>query len=146
MDDLKDEMRSMEPEPKLPRASIEKIISETLSPGITCSKEVKQILLNSCVEFVHILATEANEICEREQKKTVTHEHIYLALQVLGYGSYVEECAGAYKDHAEQTKLRPSKQNKFKDSGLSRDELERQQEELFKSARLALHRTENEKS
>lgn len=132
----KDEGRAFEPEPKLPRASVEKIIAETLTSPLTCSREIKHYLLNICAEFVHIIATEANSICEKEQKKTVTHEHVYIALRNLGYGTYIEECHDAYRDYIEQTKLRPSRQNKLKESGLTQDELEKEQEELFRKAKI----------
>lgn len=130
------EGRALEPEPKIPRASVEKIITETVKPPLTCSREVKQILLESCAEFVHIIATEANEVCEKEQKKTLTHEHVYRALKQLGFEEYIDKCHSSYKDHVEQAKLRPSRQNKLKDSGLTQDELEREQEELFRKAKM----------
>lgn len=130
------EGRALEPEPKIPRASVEKIISETLAAPLVCSREVKQILLNSCAEFVHIIATEANDACEKEQKKTLTHEHVYKALKNLGFEEYISKCNDSYKDHIEQAKLRPSRQNKLKDSGLTQDELEREQEELFRKAKM----------
>ncbi|KAI5192033.1 down-regulator of transcription 1 [Nematocida sp. AWRm77] len=138
----REEGRAAEPEPKLPRASVEKVISETLSFPLTCSREVKHILLNGCAEFVHLIATEANNMCEKEQKKTVTHEHVYTALRNLGYEEYIDECNEVYKEHMEQAKLRPSKQNKFKDSGLTQDELEKEQEELFRKAKLIVHSEE----
>lgn len=142
----KDDGKPSEPEPKLPKASVEKIISEVLPYNMTCSREVKQILLNSCAEFVHIVATEANEMCEREQKKTVTHEHVYAALRSLGYGAYVEECSNSYTEHVEQTKLRPSRQDKFEESGLSMDELGRQQQELFDVARQQFNRANRDQT
>jgi hypothetical protein len=37
----------------------------------------------SAVEFIHLLSSEANEICEKESKKTIAPEHIISALQVL---------------------------------------------------------------
>jgi down-regulator of transcription 1 len=135
-----DELRQVEAEPKLPRAPVEKVISEVLPPNMSCNREVKQIILNSCAEFLHMVATEANEVCEREGKKTITNEHVCTALWNLGYGEYVEPCGNSYREHVEQTRLRPSKQDKFKESGLTQAELEREQEELFKKARLALER------
>lgn len=140
----KEEGRAFEPEPKLPRASVEKIVSEIVISPLTCSREAKHYLLNMCVEFVHIIATEANGVCEQEQKKTVTHEHVYTALRNLGYGTYVEECHNAYRDHIEQTKMRPSRQNKFKDSGLTQDQLEKEQEELFRKAKIIALNEKNE--
>jgi hypothetical protein len=35
------------------------------------------------VEFIHLLSSEANEICEKESKKTIAPEHIISALEVL---------------------------------------------------------------
>lgn len=34
-------------------------------------------------EFIHLLSSEANEICEKESKKTIAPEHIISALEVL---------------------------------------------------------------
>ncbi|KAI5180876.1 down-regulator of transcription 1 [Nematocida sp. AWRm80] len=141
---METEGRGLEPEPKLPRASVDKIISNVLENRMVCSREVKHLLLNACAEFVHILATESNEICEKEQRKTVTHEHVYTALSNLGYKSYIPECTEEYKEYQEQSKLRPSKQNKFKESGLTQDELEREQEELFRKAKLIAFNEDNQ--
>jgi len=138
----KDEGKPAETEPKLPRASVEKIIAETLSAPMLCTREVKDALLLGCIEFVHVIATESNRICEKEQKKTVTHEHIYSALKELGYGEYIEECQTNYKEYQEQAKLRPSRQDKFKESGLTQDELEKEQEELFRRAKLMVENQE----
>ncbi|KAI5170656.1 down-regulator of transcription 1 [Nematocida sp. LUAm3] len=132
----KHEGKSLEAEPKLPRASVDKIVEDTLTAPLTCSRDVKYVLLDGCAKLIHIISAEANRACEREQKKTVTHEHVYVALRQIGLSHYIEECHNAYKEHVEQSKLRPSKQNKLKESGLTEDELEREQEELFRKAKL----------
>ena len=36
-----------------------------------------------CEEFIHLISSEANEICEQESKKTIAPEHIITALKVL---------------------------------------------------------------
>ena len=33
-------------------------------------------------EFIHLISSEANEICEQESKKTIAPEHIISALKV----------------------------------------------------------------
>ena len=39
------------------------------------------------VEFIHLISSEANEICKQELKKTIVLEHIIGALNVqCGYG------------------------------------------------------------
>ena len=42
------------------------------------------LILTPCstLEFIHLLSSEANEICEKESKKTIAPEHIISALQV----------------------------------------------------------------
>ena len=34
------------------------------------------------VEFIHLVSSEANEICNRQLKKTILPEHVFQALQV----------------------------------------------------------------
>ena len=37
----------------------------------------------SCIaEFIHLVSSEANEICNRQMKKTILPEHVFQALQV----------------------------------------------------------------
>lgn len=36
----------------------------------------------SASEFIHLISSEANEICEQESKKTIAPEHIIGALKV----------------------------------------------------------------
>lgn len=41
------------------------------------------IILTICIlEFIHLISSEANEICEQENKKTIAPEHIISALTV----------------------------------------------------------------
>ena len=40
------------------------------------------------LEFIHLIASEANEICEKEAKKTIAAEHVITALQVWDYLPY----------------------------------------------------------
>jgi histone H3/H4 len=57
-------------------------------------------------EFIHLIASEANEICEKETKKTIAGEHVISALQTLGFEDYVEEVDEVYKEHKKQQKVR----------------------------------------
>jgi len=40
------------------------------------------ILIICTLEFIHLISSEANEICEQENKKTIAPEHIISALTV----------------------------------------------------------------
>lgn len=55
------------------------------------AKEARDLLIECCVEFITMLSTEANDIAEKETKKTIMCEHITTALQDLGFGDYVPE-------------------------------------------------------
>ena len=76
---------------------------ELLPEDVTCAKDTRDLVIECCVgksnilnvhvasvltsfpavEFIHLISSEANEICEKESKKTIAPEHIISALQVL---------------------------------------------------------------
>ncbi|KAM0683083.1 negative cofactor 2 transcription regulator complex subunit ncb2 [Mitosporidium daphniae] len=119
----------------LPKATISKLIQERLPSDITCAKETRDLLVSCCVEFIHLLATESNKICENESRKTIAPEHVCNALQNLGFSDYVPDVRTALKEHKEVAKSRERKSNRFDDGGLSREDLQREQEALFEKAR-----------
>lgn len=92
----------------LPKATVQKIINEVLtsraggdnSQAMSFAKETRDLLIECCVEFITMISTEANDIAEKDAKKTIACEHITKALQDLGYGEYVpelERVAGEFK-------------------------------------------------
>ncbi|KAK5137523.1 hypothetical protein LTR08_008503 [Meristemomyces frigidus] len=135
---------------KLPAATVQKIINEVLaSPSIlaltgdiagsgtatmTFAKETRDLLIECCVEFITMLSSEANEIAEKEAKKTIACEHITKALEELGFGEYVPDCQAVAGNFKTTQVTREKKQSKIEQSGLTNDELIRAQEELFRSA------------
>ncbi|KAK0749606.1 negative cofactor 2 complex subunit beta [Schizothecium vesticola] len=120
----------------LPKATVQKIVSEILpaSTGIAFSKDARDLLIECCVEFITLISSEANEISEREAKKTIGCDHITKALEALGFGEYVPAVLEAAAEHKEVQKGREKKSNKFEQSGLSIEELERMQAEQFAAA------------
>ncbi|KAJ5110627.1 CBF/NF-Y family transcription factor [Penicillium argentinense] len=149
----------------LPKATVQKIITEILPPssGQTFSKDARDLLMECCVEFITLISSEANEISEKEAKKTIACEHVEKALTELGFAEYVPEIQAVAEEHREQLKVsefisasdqagleelleeegadpsflfqsREKKQSKMEQSGLSEEELLRQQQELFRSA------------
>jgi histone H3/H4 len=119
-------------------ATVYKLIMELLPAGVGCSKETRDLLVDCCNEFVHLISSEANDICEKSGRKTIAPEHVIEALRNLGFGEYVEEVQAAHEDHQTQSKekerLRAS--SKAEASKLSEEELLKQQEALFEQARL----------
>jgi len=138
-------------------ATVQKIVSEILpsSTGIAFSKEARDLLIECCVEFISLVSSEANEISEKEAKKTIACDHITKALEQLGFSDYVPAVLEAAAEHKEVQKVsdshspalispfwevantrqgREKKSNKFEQSGLSLEELERLQAEQFAAA------------
>lgn len=82
-------------------ATVSKIVSEILSaptntennttPSMNFAKETRDLLIECCVEFITMISAEANEIAEKDAKKTIACEHITKALEDLGFGEYVGE-------------------------------------------------------
>jgi len=119
----------------LPRATVAKMIQELLPDDVSCAKETRDLVIECCVEFIHLISSEANEICEQESKKTIAPEHIISALKRLGFETFVSEVEDVLKDHKQLQKDREKKTSKLEQSGLSEEELLRQQEELFAQSR-----------
>lgn len=66
---------SEEDELTLPRASINKMIKE-LVPSVRVAFESRELILNCCTEFIHLISSEANEVCNQSNKKTINAEHV----------------------------------------------------------------------
>lgn len=67
--------QSLEEDLTIPRAAVNKFIKE-ICPNIRVGFETRELLLQSCTEFIHLISSEANQICNESQKKTITAEHI----------------------------------------------------------------------
>ncbi|KAF9449906.1 TATA binding protein-associated phosphoprotein [Macrolepiota fuliginosa MF-IS2] len=126
----------------LPKATVSKMISELLPNDIVCAKETRDLVIECCVEFIHLISSEANEICEQESKKTIAPEHIISALKRLGFDSFTTEVEDVLKDHKQQQKDREKKVSKFEQSGMTEEELLAKQEELFAASRAKFQSTQ----
>lgn len=71
------------------------------------TKDARDILIDCCVEFISLVSSEANDIMERESKKTISPEHVGDALKELGFPEYVQEVLATAGDQKEQLKVRP---------------------------------------
>jgi down-regulator of transcription 1 len=115
-------------------------------------KDARDLLIECCVEFITLISSEANEISEKEAKKTIACEHITKALEQLGFGEYVSDILDVASEHKEALKVfhvsslllrksvliafqgREKKANKLEQSGMSTEELLALQEAAFKEA------------
>ena len=113
-------------------AVVNKLIKEIV-PNIRVSTDARDLLLNcctgkivavflmeevklpspdvhinfclSCVEFIHLLASEASDISERQQKKVISPEHVMEALTTLGFQEYVPDVKAVHKEYKEQASV-----------------------------------------
>lgn len=127
----------------LPRAAVNKLIKEML-PSIRVSNDARELILNCCTEFIHLLASEANELCGKQSKKTITPDHIINALESLGFSSYVSEVKGVLTEHKKQAKSRRKASTKLENMGIPEEELLRQQQALIAQARMEQAQVEQE--
>lgn len=88
-------------------ATVQKIVTEILPPanGVAFAKEARDLLIECCVEFITLVSSEANEISEKEAKKTIACDHITKALEQLGFSEYVSAVIEAASEHKEQQKV-----------------------------------------
>ena len=63
-------------------------------------------MIDCSVEFITLISSEANEIAEKESKKTIAAEHIDKALRELGFPEYVAEVLSVAGEHKEQLRVR----------------------------------------
>ena len=89
------------------QATVQKIVGEILSgsSGIAFSKEARDVLIECCVEFITLISSEANDISEKEAKKTIACDHIIKALDQLGFTDYIPAVLEAAAEHKEVQKV-----------------------------------------
>jgi histone H3/H4 len=125
----------------LPRATVQKILSEIL-PNDTCfTKEAREALIECCINFIMIVATESNDIAEQDLKKTISTDHVIRAIETLGFDNYIpilQEFVESCRNNAKIKEKR--KESKFVKSGLTEEELLAKQQELFKASRERLNK------
>ena len=56
-------------------------------------------------EFIHLLASEASEISEQQQKKVISAEHVIDALKALGFQEYIEDVQAVHQEYKEQASV-----------------------------------------
>nr|CAG4643660.1 EOG090X0LUS [Ilyocryptus agilis] len=123
-----------EEELTIPRAAMNKMIKEIV-PSVRVANEARELILNCCSEFIHLLASEANDICTQQQKKTINAEHILGALDRLGFNDYRTDAEAVLKDCKAVAAKRRRQSMRLENLGIPEEELLRQQQELFARAR-----------
>lgn len=91
-----------------PTATVQKIVQDILAsePGMTFAKDSRDLLIECCVEFITLISSEANEIAEKDAKKTIACEHVKAALEELDFGDYVPAILDVAQDYKKQQQVR----------------------------------------
>lgn len=123
----------------IPRAAMNKLIKELL-PDIRVANDSRELILQYCSEFIHCITSEANAICEEQQKKTMSAEHVLGALDKLGFSEYKISAESVLLD-CKRKRRRQS--TRLEHLGIPEEELLRQQQELFAKAKLEQQQIEH---
>ncbi|KAG7957904.1 hypothetical protein I3843_11G198900 [Carya illinoinensis] len=83
-------MQVREQDQFLPIANVIRIMRRILPPHAKISDDAKETIQECVSEFISFITGEANERCQREQRKTVTAEDLLWAMAKLGFDDYVE--------------------------------------------------------
>ncbi|XP_040570409.1 protein Dr1 [Lepeophtheirus salmonis] len=120
----------------IPRAAMNKMIKELL-PNVRVANEARELILNCCTEFIHLLSSESNDICNQQQKKTISADHVLSALETLGFGDFKKEAEEVLNECKDVAAKRRKQSTRLENLGIPEEELLRQQQELFAKARAA---------
>eukprot|EP00245_Coleochaete_scutata_P014610 TRINITY_DN629_c0_g1_i1.p2 TRINITY_DN629_c0_g1~~TRINITY_DN629_c0_g1_i1.p2 ORF type:complete len:147 (-),score=44.78 TRINITY_DN629_c0_g1_i1:292-732(-) len=120
----------------LPKATVHAIIKEMLPSDARIANDARDMLTECCVEFINLLSSEANEICSKEEKKTIAPEHVLKALTTLGFDEYISEVQAAYDDHKQETATTHRGHSRAKpNGGMTEEEAIAAQQKMFAEAR-----------
>lgn len=72
---------------------------------MTFAKDSRDLLIECCVEFITLISSEANEIAEKDAKKTIACEHVKAALEELDFGDYVPAILEVAQDYKKQQQV-----------------------------------------
>ena len=81
-----------------------------------------------------MISSQANEIAEASEKKTIATEHIERALRELGFAEYIGPVLVAAGEQKDALKGREKRINKIDHSGLSTEELIAMQQRLLQES------------
>ncbi|KAH3756941.1 negative cofactor 2 transcription regulator complex subunit ncb2 [Pelomyxa schiedti] len=122
----------------LPKATVTKLIKELVPANMRCPTDTRDLMLDCCVEFIHLVATQANDAACKTNKKTISGPHVLEALKELGFDQYIGQATLTYGQHREGQADKPKgRKGKMASKGVSEEELEREQEACFDKAQAA---------
>ncbi|KAJ6426252.1 hypothetical protein OIU84_026773 [Salix udensis] len=89
-DDMAGECTVREQDRFMPIANVIRIMRKMLPPNAKISDDAKETIQECVSEYISFITSEANERCQREQRKTITAEDVLYAMSKLGFDDYIE--------------------------------------------------------
>ncbi|XP_058113341.1 nuclear transcription factor Y subunit B-6 [Magnolia sinica] len=74
----------------MPIANVIRIMRKVLPTHAKISDDSKETMQECVSEYISFITSEANERCQREQRKTITAEDVLWAMSKLGFDDYIE--------------------------------------------------------
>ncbi|CAB4067165.1 DR1 [Lepeophtheirus salmonis] len=102
-----------------------------LLPNVRVANEARELILNCCTEFIHLLSSESNDICNQQQKKTISADHVLSALETLGFGDFKKEAEEVLNECKDVAAKRRKQSTRLENLGIPEEELLRQQNRSF---------------
>ncbi|CAA0815439.1 Nuclear transcription factor Y subunit B-6 [Striga hermonthica] len=85
-----DECTVREQDRFMPIANVIRIMRRILPPHAKISDDAKETIQECVSEYISFITSEANDRCQREQRKTITAEDVLWAMSKLGFDDYIE--------------------------------------------------------
>ncbi|XP_077237599.1 nuclear factor Y, subunit B6 [Tasmannia lanceolata] len=74
----------------MPIANVIRIMRKVLPTHAKISDDAKETIQECVSEYISFITSEANERCQREQRKTITAEDVLWAMNKLGFDDYID--------------------------------------------------------
>ncbi|CAI9773185.1 unnamed protein product [Fraxinus pennsylvanica] len=74
----------------MPIANVIRIMRKILPTHAKIADDAKETIQECVSEFIGFITSEANDRCQREQRKTITAEDVLWAMSKLGFDDYIE--------------------------------------------------------
>ncbi|WCJ33099.1 Nuclear transcription factor Y subunit B [Euphorbia peplus] len=74
----------------MPIANVIRIMRRILPPHAKISDDAKETIQECVSEYISFITGEANDRCQKEQRKTITAEDVLWAMGKLGFDDYVQ--------------------------------------------------------
>lgn len=88
----------------LPHSVIQKIIKDALPENINLGKDVKNAMARAAAMFILYITSHSTQIAQKVNRKTITPQDIYDALEETEFGQLVEPLKEALKGSSRQVK------------------------------------------